>query len=591
MNRIMAQNDKIFDFADERDLVGKVVYVDTNKLVLDAKSKTLHLAKVGRLIAVEIHSVPEEWVIAIVERVVKNISSASFNPTPNNPDESKAKENLPLNVANMVYITAVATYKTKKGSEEHFFSRSIQNIPDIDANAFCIENENLERFMGLLSLKAKTEVSLEIGKYTLSEKARAQLDGNKFFQRHAAILGSTGSGKSWTVASILEKAALLPTANIIVFDLHGEYNTLQFAKHLRIPGPDELNTFQDNLLFLPYWLLNSEEIQAMFVDRNEFTAHNQVMMFQKLVGQEKKVFLESLGKTNIIKNFTIDSPVPYNLNGVINGLVYLNEEMQQGSRGIKQGDFHGQFSRLLARLDVKLTDKRYGFLFQYPKELQTYEAFYKIARQLLEFKQDEKGIKVIDFSEVPTEILPVIIGLVARIIYNLQFWTNENERQPLAMVCDEAHLYLPKINDTNKNERRALENFEKIAKEGRKYGVSLVVVSQRPSDISETILSQCNNIMALRLSNKSDQSTIKAFMPDSLSVFTDILPTLEIGETIVLGDAVMLPSRIKLDPPKEENRPRSATIDFWTSWSNGLKTTNFEQAVENYRKQSRKNEN
>lgn len=588
----MAQIDKIFGFNQEQDLVGKVVYVDTNRLILDAKSKTLHLAKVGRLVAVKIHAIPEEWVIAIVERVVKNISSVTPLTQTSGIEEQPKETSIPsLTVANMVYITSVATYKTKNGIDEHFFSRSVQNIPDIDAEAFCIENENLERFMSLLSIKSKSDVSLEIGKYTISEKARAQLDGNKFFQRHAAILGSTGSGKSWTVASILEKAAELPTVNIIVFDLHGEYNTLQFAKHLRIPGPDELNSVKDNLLFLPYWLLNSEEIQAMFIDRNEFTAHNQVMMFQKLVGQEKKAFLESQNKTQLLKNFTIDSPVPYSLLDVIKELSFLNTEMIQGSRGLKQGDFNGQFSRLLARLEVKITDKRYGFLFQYPTSLHLYSSFYKIAQQLLEFRKEEKGIKVIDFSEVPSEILPVIIGLVARIIYNIQFWTNEDERQPLAMVCDEAHLYLPKVNDTNKNERRALENFEKIAKEGRKYGVSLVVVSQRPSDISETILSQCNNIMALRLSNKSDQNTIKAFMPDSLSLFADILPTLDIGETIILGDAVMLPSRIKLDKPKEENRPRSATIDFWSEWSKAEKRTDFERAVENYRKQSRRNEN
>ena len=589
---MMTQDSKIFKFDADSDFVGKAVYVDTNKIILDAKFKTLHLAKVGRLIAVKISGIPEEWVIAVVERVVKNVPASTIL-TPETSHEENQLATDPsrlLNIPNVVHITAVATYKTKKGDEDHFFSRSVQNIPDIDAEAFCIENDNLERFMKLLSLKSRSDVSLEIGKYSISEKARAQLDGNKFFQRHAAILGSTGSGKSWTVASILEKASQLPTVNIIVVDLHGEYNTLQFAKHLRVPGPDELNAANDNLLFLPYWLLNSEEIQAMFIDRSEFTAHNQVMIFQKLVEKEKKAFLESQHKTEILKSFTIDSPVPYNIRNVMKDLNELNEEMVQGSRGLRQGDFHGQFSRLLARLAIKLTDKRYGFLFQAPDNLQRYDSFHKIAKQLMEFKATEKGIKVIDFSEVPTEILPVIIGLVARIIYNIQFWTNENERQPLAMICDEAHLYLPKVNDTNKNERRALENFEKIAKEGRKYGVSLVVVSQRPSDISETILSQCNNIMALRLSNKSDQNTIKAFMPDSLSLFADILPTLDIGETIILGDAVMLPSRIKLDKPDEKNRPRSATVDFWSEWSKAEKSTDFERAVENYRKQSRRNE-
>lgn len=585
---------RLFDFNKETDYVGKVVYVDTTKLSLDVKPKELKLARVGRLVAVKISSAVEEWAIAIVERVIKNPSSEQLKnivqPNNNQDEDSNpvSADSILERVSNIVTIAIVATFKGKKGTEENYFSRSIQEIPDIDAEAYSIESENLEKFMGLLSAKSKSDVSLDIGKYSLSEKARAQLNGDKFFQRHAAILGSTGSGKSWAVASILEKAAELPTTKMIVFDLHGEYSTLKFAKQLRIAGPDDLKAKNEGTLFLPYWLLNSAEMQAMFIDRSEFSAHNQVMMFQKLVGDEKLKHLAQNNKEEVINSFTIDSPVPYCLDSVISELKRLNEEMVPGARGEKKGDFNGSFSRLLTRLDVKVTDKRYGFLFKHPTELNTYGALTEIIEQLIEFKDETSGIKVIDFSEVPSDVMPIIIGLVARILYNIQFWTEKSERHPLALVCDEAHLYLPKKGENNPNEKRALENFEKIAKEGRKYGVSLLVVSQRPSDVSETILSQCNNIMSLRLSNKQDQSAVKSFMSDNLTVFADILPTLDVGETIVLGDAVLLPSRIMLDMPKEENRPLSSTIDFWTEWNEKDKKTDYNKAVENYRKQSRK---
>ncbi len=585
---------KLFDFNHDTDFVGKVVYVDTTKLSLDVKPKELKLARVGRLVAVKISSAVEEWAIAIVERVIKNPSSEQLRsfvlPESENTEESNpvSADSILERVSNIVTISIVATFKGKKGTETNYFSRSIQEIPDIDAEAFSIESSNLENFMGLLSAKSKSKVSLDIGKYSLSEKARAQLNGDKFFQRHAAILGSTGSGKSWAVASILEKAAELPTTKMIVFDLHGEYSSLKFAKQLRIAGPDDLNSKEEGILFLPYWLLNSEEMQAMFIDRSEFSAHNQVMMFQKLVGDEKLKHLVENKKNEVIGSFTIDSPVPYNLNSVMGELKRLNEEMVPGKTSDKKGDFNGSFSRLLTRLDVKVTDKRYGFLFKHSVELDRYEALTEIIQQLVEFEGDKLGIKVIDFSEVPSDIMPIIIGLVARILYNIQFWTDKSERHPLALVCDEAHLYLPKKGENNPNEKRALENFEKIAKEGRKYGVSLLVVSQRPSDVSETILSQCNNIMSLRLSNKQDQNTVKSFMSDNLTVFADILPTLDVGEAIILGDAVLLPSRIMLDMPKEKNRPLSSTINFWTEWNEKDKKTDYNKAVENYRKQSRK---
>lgn len=408
-----------------------------------------------------------------------------------------------------------------------------------------------------------------------------------FFQRHAAILGSTGSGKSCTVASILEKAANLPSANIIVFDLHGEYGNSSYARQLRIPGPEDLGSSGSSLLYLPYWLLNNEELQTMFTDKSEFSAHNQVMIFQDSVINDKKRFLEVNGKNDVLKAFTLDSPVPFSLENVIKNIHEKNTETVPGSKqGEKQGPFFGQFTRLLARMQSKVTDRRYGFLFQAPDTEHTYESLANIANKLLNCSETKNKIKIIDFSDVPSDILPIMVGIVARLIFQLQFWTPDTNRKPVALICDEAHLYLPKKDGKNPIEQRAVENFERIAKEGRKYGLSLIIVSQRPSDVSTTILSQSNNIISLRLTNSDDQSTVKKYMPESFEGLLDTLPMLDTGEALVVGDSVLLPSRIKITMPNE--RPKSGTINFWTEWCEEPADVDYIKVTENMRKQSRK---
>ena len=382
------------------------------------------------------------------------------------------------------------------------------------------------------------------------------------------------------------KRQKLPSSNLVVLDLHGEYGSLSYARHLRIPGPEELGNSDQSLLFLPYWLSNTEELQAMFVDRSEFSAHNQVMAFQDNVVSKKKKFLEPLDKQEVLEAFTLDSPIPFRIEEVISEIETLNTAMEEGAGGRpRQGPFHGQFSRLLLRLKSKVGDKRYGFLFQAPAAAQEYDSMAAMAERLMDYSNPKARVKVIDFSEVPADILPIIVGLVARIIFQVQFWTDQQKRKPMALVCDEAHIYLPEKEGKNPIEQRAIENFEKIAKEGRKYGVALLVVSQRPSDVSSTILSQCNNIVALRLTNGNDQATVKRLMPESLEGLMDTLPILDIGEALVVGDAVLLPSRIRMSPPNE--RPLSATVDFWDEWSKTPDTPDFVRAVENMRRQNR----
>jgi hypothetical protein len=575
----------IFTF-DASHSLGKVRAVDTRRVSIQVNSdEDLRKARVGQLVALALPGAVEEWLIGVIDKVVKTpIMDESPEADADSIDETTETFLARESVLNTVRVTLVGTVGLTTDNKPRF-SRSLVQVPEIDGTCHVLRDAQLQSFMAVLTTEGKTEHSLEMGRYTIDENAAAYLDGNKFFQRHAALLGSTGSGKSWSVASILERAAKLPSGNLIVFDLHGEYREMSYARHLRIPGPEDLGKSDPSLLFLPYWLLNAEELQAMFIDRSEFSAHNQVMAFQDTVVAEKKKQLEQLGKTDVLNAFTLDSPVPFAIENIIAELKRLNEEMVPGAKSEKQGPFHGQFSRLLIRLNSKATDKRYGFLFQAPSPEHEYDAMALLMKRLMDYSEEKAQIKIIDFSEVPADILPVIVGLVARVLFQVQFWFDRNKRKPMALVCDEAHMYLPKKEGRNPVEQRAIENFEKIAKEGRKYGVALLIISQRPSDVSPTILSQCNNIISLRLANGDDQATVKKLMPESLEGLMDTLPILDIGEALVVGDAVLLPSRIRLHPPKEQ--PLSATINFWDEWMKEPETPDFIKAVENMRRQNR----
>ncbi len=195
-----------------------------------------------------------------------------------------------------------------------------------------------------------------------------------------------------------------------------------------------------------------------------------------------------------------------------------------------------------------------------------------------------KGLKIIDFSEVPSDILPLITGLIGRLVFSVQQWMDDKKRHPVALFCDEAHLYIPATLKGGMEEK-GLASFERIAKEGRKYGLSLVVISQRPSDVNKTILSQCGNFIAMRLTNPDDQNVIKRLFPDSLGDFSEMLPILDIGESLIVGDASLLPSRVKVDPPSV--KPNSATVDFWDEWDKTKSKKGIKQAVESLRKQQK----
>ena len=573
---------------EDGDRLGRVAAVDTGKVLIKVEDPMLMTrVGVGKLVAIR-GATEQDYLIGLADRITRSVGEEMEGDDSGEDDEVV----LAPSIDDALRAVLVGTYWTVFGDKQNHFKRGADYFPQIDRECFVIEGSNLQRFMGLLGAELPEQEQLALGHFAIDPNASAVASGDKFFQRHASILGSTGSGKSWAVALLLERASKLNHPNIIVLDMHGEYAPLAedengFAQGFHIAGPGDLENPSPGTVFLPYWLLNHEEMLSMLLDRSDQNAPNQASRFTMHVRKLKEQTLKSEKKEDVLQTFTVDSPVPYGIKDLVAQL--KDDDTRKGTgvnkRPIK-GEWEGKLTRFISRLTAKLEDRRYGFLFKPPKESLKYGWLGNQVQQFLRSDSECRGIKIVDFSEVPSDVLPVIVGLFARLLYDVQFWLEPENRTPFAFVCDEAHLYLPVREDADSVERQALRTFERIAKEGRKYGVSIVAVSQRPSDVSRTILSQCNNFLTLRLTNDKDQGVVRRLVPDSMSGLTDLLPLLDTGEALLLGDAVLLPTRIKLDPPTI--KPASITRDFWTEW--GSKSPNAEAivaAVETLRKQTR----
>jgi uncharacterized protein len=571
----------IFNFRDE-DALGRVASVDTTNVILDVENiDQLKRLQVNHLAVLQ-SSRPGQHLIGLITQVTRKRGIEDI------ADDGISEK---VSELNLCKIALIGTMLDRDGDRENVFRRTLESVPEIDANCFSLDGENLTGFMRTLSSVSADGNALTLGKYTLDEHAVAYLNGNKFFQRHAFIGGSTGSGKSWTTAKIIEQMAGLSTANAIVFDLHGEYSPLvgDGIQHFKVAGPADVeakHTIDDGVLYLPYWLLSYEALVSMFVDRSDQNAPNQAMIMAREINQAKQKYLEDGGQTDLLKHFTVDSPVPFKLDFLMGRLNDINVEMVPGARGEKQGDFNGKLSRMISRLENKISDRRLGFMFNGGGDVLDFFWLEKFTTAVLgsSGENGKAGIKIINFSEVPSDVLPLIVSLVARVTFSVQQWTPSELRHPIALLCDEAHLYMPQRNMAESADNISLDIFERIAKEGRKYGVSLVVISQRPSEVNKTMLSQCSNFVSMRLTNAEDQGVIKRLLPDSLGGFSDILPTLDTGEALVVGDASLLPSRIRIDEPK--NKPNSGTVNFWDEWQKPVKDKRLSIAVDNWRKQN-----
>ncbi len=432
----------------------------------------------------------------------------------------------------------------------------------------------------------------EAEKFTFSslssnKKIRIPVNGNKFFNKHIAIIGSTGSGKSHTVTKIIQQAVeqkngdfSLNNSHIIIFDIHSEYKSA---------FPNANNLGIDDLI-LPYWLLTSEELEELFID-TEANDHNQRNVFKEAVISDRKDKFK--GTYTDKHKIHYDSPLLFDINEVLKFAVSKNEEVidtgeiyasgaKKGQPKTTKGSLNGNLTNFVSRLENKLNDKRFDFLLGDKSKQITFEDTIK---QLIGHNCNPKSnVTILDLSGVPFEVLSITVSLISRIIFEYGYYykkirtkkkSNEkiNNDTPFLLVYEEAHKYVPK-SDLVKY-RASKNSIERIAKEGRKYGVTLLLASQRPSELSETIFSQCNNFIAMRLTNPIDQNYVKRLLPDTLGNLTDKLPSLQAGESLLIGEAVILPSIIKVD---ECNLPPSSNdIPYWELWKEEWKEADINE--------------
>jgi DNA helicase HerA-like ATPase len=429
------------------------------------------------------------------------------------------------------------------------FERGTDVLPTVNAPVFAVGEKMIDAIYA-----GYADGDFSLGKLSLTPSQDAKINLDAFLTRHAAVLGQTGGGKSWTVASIIQRICAFPQATVVLFDLHGEYGTA-FGDQAEVISAADLE--------LPYWLMNSEELLGLMVDRAESAAPNQIAKFKELLQAAKQADPGNQGLG--IPKITIDTPVHFDLEGIVDEFTRLDVEKVLGSQGKPvKGPMHGDFTRLLMRLASRMNDQRYDLIFK-PQHYTSSASMADLFRRLLGERTDgRRKIVVVDLSSTPFDVRSSVISLIQRCLFDFAYWHRrlKGERYPIALFADEAHIYL---SDNDPSCEAARKSAERIAKEGRKYGISLTVISQRPRELSSTILSQCGSFLCLRISNPDDQAYVRNLLPDSVRGITSMFSTLRRGEAILIGDSVMMPTRIRITRP--DPQPQSDDASFASTWA------------------------
>ena len=512
-------------------------------------------------------------------------------------------------------------YYSENETEITFRQGSV-NLPSPTEPAYIPDDEVINAIFS-----SNESFSFHIGKLTNNHAINYYVDGNRFFGKHIAVVGSTGSGKSCAVARLLQNVLCinegknlnqgqLKNTHVIIFDIHSEYRS---AFTLEESEGFNVNSLDVEKLCLPYWLMNSQELEALFIESNELNSHNQISQFKKAVILSKEKHNPD------VERITYDTPVYFDIeevyryiknknNEVINkndtlphlpkrsdgtiiydaDSIYLCEEVvfSQTSTAkdskASNGPYNGEFERFITRLETKLSDKRLKFITASKKKNGDYYStgdFANILKQFLGYIE-KSNVTIIDLSAIPFEVLSIVVSLLSRIIFDFAFHYSKIRHSlgevndiPFMLVCEEAHNYIPR--NGGAEYAASKHSIERIAKEGRKYGLNLMVVSQRPSEVSDTIFSQCNNFIVLKLTNINDQSCIKNLLPDNNATLVDVLPTLAAGECLVVGDAVPIPAVVKMDMPNPI--PNSSNVNVYDEWKKDWIDILFENVIKRWR--------
>ena len=423
---------------------------------------------------------------------------------------------------------------------------------------------------------------VSIGNYVDSDLP-VYLDVDHLLGKHTAIVGTTGCGKSYTVARLIQQLVIdYPGGNVVVFDLHGEYrNCFPNARHIRA-----------DLLSLPAWLHGFDDLFALCADlSNQFNIHNQRWAFRDGMLKLKQEYCRTVLKDSALADkIDLDAPIPFKFDRLQNYLHNLNMATYDSStdalaletgeteewfakrmrfqpkkaRVTSGGPLHGELDRLTLRVDARVGDPRFAFMFQY--ELKGKDELPDIVREMTGFMAAKsQPVTVFDLSYLPSETVGTVVATISRILFQVHFLAERGATTPTLAVYEEAHNYISRSGRGAYGEAR--DSVERIAKEGRKFGIGTLVVSQRPSELSETLLSQCNTFLCMRLANTADKNHVLALLPDSMQMLTSVLPSLPRGQVIAIGQASKMPVRLEVSPIAEKDRvPNSGDPEFGKHW-------------------------
>ena len=453
------------------------------------------------------------------------------------------------------------------------FSRGVIHYPTPGAQIHVVTTGEVDALF-----EKYRSTGFELGYLPSLPSMGVSLDPSTMFGRHLAILGQSGSGKSWSVASTLQRTVkVMPNAHIVLLDLHGEY--VWTDEHGGVQSAFEPGTYQHidaRELEIPYWLLTYAELVDLLIDRDDEKAPTQMAFLREVL----LVLRKKANKEMEDFDLSIDSPVYFPLVELYSHFKLANEQVTDF--GKVKGPLYGQFDEFLIKMQARFNDARYDFLFK-PKRRTSSATLSDLLREFIGLTEQKRQITVIDFSSVPFDVRPTVSAQVGRLAFEFNYWNPHSRQFPILLVCEEAHAYIPRGSGGQYDGTR--RSMERIAKEGRKYGVGLAVVSQRPHELSETVLAQCGNFICLRVTNPDDQQYIRDLVPDAEAGLVNILSTLGRGEAMALGEAIPLPTRFQFHRPSPE--PNSNDVDFYNQWRSGMADIDVDAIVDRWRRQGR----
>lgn len=417
------------------------------------------------------------------------------------------------------------------------FKRGITSYPIPGNLVYPVTGADLKQMFA-----ADDRAHIEIGTVYPTRDVRGALYIDALLGKHFALLGSTGTGKSTSAALIMHRICdLSPDGHIVMIDPHGEYSAA-------FKSNGEL--FNVDNLAMPYWLMNFEEHCEVFITSTgaEKQQDKDILAKCLLMARAKNRAAEGLSK------LTVDSPIPYLISDL---LTAISNEMGL----LNKATDTAPFMRLKTKIDELKSDPRYNFMFSGMLVGDSMAAFIS---KIFRFPSKGKPISIVDVSGVPSDITSVVVAVLARLVFDYAIWSRNELQRPVLLICEEAHRYVPA--DKTSSGQSARKILERIAKEGRKYGVALGLITQRPSDLAEGVLSQCGTIIAMRLNNDRDQQFVKSAMPEGARGFLDAIPALRNRECIVCGEGVSIPIRVSFDDLERDRQPASADPLFSELW-------------------------